>query len=204
MIRVTLVSNNPRKTAIVPETKTIRQILAENDISLTNASVSIDGFTLGSPAELDKQLLEHTQADSATIAVLVNKDNAAKAVVMASSCVIESALTPDEIKSVKKYHPEMLIMEDENGEPMFAIDIDETMPGSLNDYGACFGHPVSSDGKATITVIIDPEAEDPAAVVEEQFGHALLLLDEMETALAEVIPDLREDERRVKSMITRM
>ena len=204
MIKVTLVSNNPRKEVIVAKTKTVREVLSENNIRLNNASVSFDGMTLGSPAELDKQLLEHTDADTATIAVFVNKDNAAQAVVMASACIIKSTLTPEEIKNMKKLRPEMLAMVDENGDPVFAIDIDEDMPGSMTDYGACFGNATSEDGKATITMVIDPAAEDPVKLIEDKFGHALLMLDEMECAIAEELPNLREEERRIHSMITRL
>ena len=204
MISVTLVTNNPRKTVNVRETMTIREILDDNKISLNNASVSINGFTLGSPIDLDKQIQEHTDRDTATIAVLVNKDNAAQAIVMASACVIKSTLTPEEIRNIKKLRPEMLEMVDEDGEPVFAIDIDENIPGTLNKYGACFGNAVSEDGKATITVVIDPAAEDPAKLVEEQFGHALLMLAEMEEAIAEEMPNLKAEERKIKAMISRL
>jgi len=205
MIKVTIVSNNPRVDLLASENKTVRQLLNENNIILSNAAVSIDGFTLGSPAELDKPLVEHSGGRSSmTIGIFVNKDNAAEAVVVGSACVIKSTLTPDQIKQIKKLHPEWLTMVDDNGEPVFAMDIDETLPGSLNEYGAVFGNSTSSDGKATITVVIDPEAEDPAQVVEETLGGALLSLDEMETALAEELPNLQAEVEKVKSMITRM
>lgn len=204
MIKVTLVSNNPRKTVIVPATRTVRQILADNQISLNNAMVSIDGMTLGSPAELDKPLMEHTQREETIISVNVNKDNAAQAVVMGSACMIKSTLTPEEIKNIKKLRPELLEMVDENGEPVFTVDIDETTPGSLNKYGACFGNAPSEDGKATITVVLDPSVEDTVKLVEECFGRALLMLEEMEAGIAEELPNLREEERRIHSMITRL
>ena len=204
MVNVKLVSNGTRKNVLVRETKTVREILDGENIRLNNASVNINGMTLGSPAELDKPLIEHTRDEDVIIGVFVNKDNAAQAVVMASACVIKSTLTPDEIKRIKKLRPEMLEMVDENGEPVFAIDIDEEMPGSINKYGACFGSAVSEDGKATITMVIDPAAEDAIKLVEEQFGHALLMLDEMEHAIAEELPSLNEEERRIKAMITRL
>ena len=203
MIRVTLVSNNPRKTVLVPETKTVRQVLNENNISMNGAAVSIGGVTVSSD-ELDMPLVEHATGDSMTISCLVNKDNAAQAIVVGSACVIKSALTPAEINNIKWLHPEMLTMEDENGEPVFAIDIDESTPGSINDNGAVFGSAESTDGKATITVVIDPEVDDGAALVEKKFGHALLLLDELEKGIAEEMPSLQEEERRIKSMVTRM
>ena len=204
MIKVTLVTNNPRKTVMVSETKTIREILEENEISLMNAAVSVNGFTLGSPAELDKTLLEHEVTDNATISVLVNKNNAAQAIVVGSACVVKSSLTPDEIKQLKKFHPESLTMTDEDGEPVFAIDIDEETPGSINKYGATFGNATGEDGKATITIVLDPSTENAADLVYEKLGHALALLGELEEGLAEVIPTLAEEERRIRAMIVTM
>lgn len=203
MIKVTIVSNNPRVTDIVADTKTVRQILEEHNVTYTNAAVSMDGFTLRL-GDLDKSLAQLGITEKTTISALANKDNAAQAIIVGSSCVVKSALTPDEIKQLKKLHPEALVMTDEDGEPMFAIDIDEESPGSINSVGACFGNATSADGKATITIVLDPTLENPVDVVYEKLGTALSYLKDMEEQLAEVIPTLAEEEARVKEMIIKM
>ena len=203
MIKVTIVSNNPRITDIVAETKTVRQVLEDHDVNYTNASVSMDGFTL-QLGDLDKTLAQHGVTEKTTISALANKDNAAQAIIVGSSCVIKSTLTPDEIKQLKKLHPETLVMTDEDGEPVFAIDIDEETPGSINKVGACFGNATSADGKATITTVLDPTAENPVDLVYEKLGTALSYLSEMEEQIAEVVPTLAEEEARVKAMIVKM
>lgn len=203
MIKVTIVSANPRITDIVPETKTVRQVLEEHDVSYVNANVSMDGFSL-QLGDLDKTLAQHGISEKTTISALANKDNAAQAVIVGSSCVIKSTLTPEEIKQLKKLHPEALVMSDEDGEPVFAIDIDETAPGSINNVGACFGSATSADGKATITVVLDPTAENTTDLVYEKLGTALSYLDDMETQIADVIPTLAEEEARVKAMIVKL
>ena len=203
MIKITLVSNNPRVTDIVAETKTVRQILEDHNVQYANATVSMDGFTL-KLGDLDKTLAQLGITEKTTISALANKDNAAQAVIVGSSCVVKSALTPEEIKQLKKLSPESLVMSDEEGEPVFAIDIDEETPGSINNVGACFGKATSVDGKATITTVLDPTSEDPIELVYKNLGTALSYLNEMEEQLAEVIPTLAAKEARVRAMIVKM
>ena len=203
MIKVTIVTNNPRISDIVSENMTVRQILEKHEVNYVNASVAMDGFTL-SLGDLDKSLAQHGITEKTTISALANKDNAAQAIVVGSACVVKSTMTPDEIKQMKKLHPEALVMYDETDEPMFAIDIDEEVPGSINVNGACFGKATSDDGKATITVVLDPTAEDPVDLVYEKLGKALDNLDKMEKKIAEIVPGLQEEDRRIRGMISRM
>jgi len=203
MVKITLITNNPKETFIVNENTTVRDFLAEHNVNYGIATTSIDGIPLGAGG-LDKTFSQHKVTSQAIVTCLPNKDNGAQAVVVGSSCVVKSTLTPADIKRIKKFHPEALVMDDEDGEPVFAIDIDETQPGSINEIGACFGNATSSDGKATITIVIDPAAEDPAELVYEKLGRALMYLKEMEDHIAEVLPDLDTEEREIRAMITRM
>lgn len=203
MVKITLITNNPREVDIVPETMTVREFLEKHDVNYGIATTSIDGVALQTGG-LDSSFQEHQVTDRCIVSCLPNKDNGAQAVVVGSSCVVKSTLTPADIKRIKKFHPEALVMDDEDGEPVFAIDIDETMPGSINNNGACFGSATSTDGKATITIILDPEAEDTAELVYERLGRALMYLKEMEEHIAEVLPDLDTEEREIRSMIVRM
>lgn len=204
MVKITLITNNPKEVEIVPESMTIREFLEKHDVNYGIASTSIDGIPIQTGG-MDKSFMEYGIEDRAVVTCLPNKDNGApQAVVIGSSCVVKSSLTPTDIKRIKKFHPEALVMQDESGEPIFAIDIDEEMPGSINNNGACFGSATSSDGKATITVVLDPTAENTEELVYERLGRALMYLKEMEEQLAEVLPDLDTEEREIRSMITRM
>ena len=203
MVKVTLVSNNPRINKIVSENMTVRQLLEENNIVYSNASVAVDGIPL-SLGDMDKSLMEHGITEKCIVSAMPNKDCAAQAVVMGSACIVKSTLKPEEIRTLKKLHPEELVMTDEDGDPVFAIDIDEGIPGTINSNGACFGNSTSENGNATITVLLDPETEDPVGMVYEKLGKALVNLDKMEKQLAEKIPELQEEERRVRSMISRI
>ena len=203
MVKITLITSNPREVDIVPETMTVRAFLEKHDVNYGLATTSIDGVPVQSGG-IDMSFLEHQITDRAIVTCLPNKDNGAQAIIVGSSCVVKSTLTPSDIKRIKQFHPEALVMDDEDGDPVFAIDIDEEMPGSINDNGACFGNATSSDGKATITVVLDPTAENTEELVYNQLGRALMYLKEMEDHVAEVLPDLDIEEREIRSMITRM
>ena len=203
MVKITLITNNPKEIDIVPETMTVRQFLEKHNVNYGMSSTSIDGVPLQTGA-LDKQFLEHQITENAIVTCLPNKDNGAQAIVVGSSCVVKSSLTPADIKRIKKFHPEALVMDDEDGVPVFAIDIDENMPGSMNENGACFGNATSTDGKATITVLLDPAAGDTTELVYNRLGRALMYLKEMEEHIAQVLPDLDTEEREIRSMIVRM
>ena len=203
MVKITLITNNPKEVDIVPETMTVRDFLDKHNVNYGLASTSIDGVPL-QQGGMDMSFMEHQIGDRAIVTCLPNKDNGAQAIVVGSSCVVKSTLTPADIKRIKKFHPEALVMDDEDGEPVFAIDIDETMPGSINNNGACFGSATSTDGKATITIVLDPAAENTAELVYERLGRALMYLKEMEEHIAEVLPDLDTEEREIRSMIVQM
>ena len=203
MVKITLITNNPREVDIVPETMTVREFLEKHNVNYGMTSTSIDGVPLQAGG-MDATFADHQVTDRAIVTSLPNKDNGAQAVVAGSACVVKSTLTPEEINRIKKFHPEALVMQDENGEPVFAIDIDEEQPGSINNNGACFGNATSSDGKATITVVLDPTAENPEELVYDKLGRALLYLKDMEEQIAEVLPELGEEEREIRSMITRI
>lgn len=203
MVKITLITNNPKEVDIVPETMTVREFLEKHNVNYGIASTSIDGVPLQAGG-MDMSFMEHQIEDRAIVTSLPNKDSGAQAIVVGSSCVVKSTLTPEDIKRIKKFHPEALVMEDEDGDPVFAIDIDETMPGSINNNGACFGGATSTDGKATITIVLDPEAEDTTELVYERLGRALMHLKDMEEQITEALPELETEEREIRSMIVRM
>ena len=125
-----------------------------------------------------------------------------RAVVMGCACVITSRLTVEEIQNFKHYHPEALTMVDENDKAVFSIDINEN-PGSLEDRKAVYSTTKTPDGKATITIVLDPDAEDKVELVRKHLGAALLRLEELEDSLLTKIGDLNEEVRKVDEMICR-
>lgn len=203
MVRVTLVTNNPKKVILAEETKTVKQILEDNDVTYGNAATMLDGAVLNA-GEINRTLKDLGVVDKVVISVLAHKDNAAKAVIMGSACVITSGLTAEQIKRYKQFHPEALTMYDDDDEPVFMIGYDEDTPGSINGNGALFGPACDAEGHATITIGLDPACEDKEKEVYEKLGRALLHLDDIEAQLIEGIAKLDEEEAEIKSKITRV
>ena len=75
MTKVTLAAPDTRKTIIVANNKSPKEILEENDVNFTRASVIIDGCIL-TPAQLRQSLTELGATETCTIAVCVKMDNA--------------------------------------------------------------------------------------------------------------------------------
>lgn len=203
MVKVTLITNNPRKVVMAEETKTVKQIMDENDVNYGNASVSIDGGVLNA-GEINKSLSDLGVKEKVVISVLAHKDNAASAVIQGSACIVTSGMTAEQIKRYKKFHPEALVMYDEDDEPVFAMSYDEEGPGSIDNNGAVFGAAVDAEGHATITVLLDPTSENLEELVFDKLGRALLNLNDLEEQLLEGIGKLDEEEAAIRAQIHRM
>ncbi|MBR1711001.1 MAG: hypothetical protein IJ719_19585 [Clostridia bacterium] len=126
-----------------------------------------------------------------------------KAVVMGCACVIFSSLTPDEIRTFKNLHPEALKMTDEEKNVIFSIGIDDG-PGHISEEAAVFSSVTSADGKATITVLLDPSVENPVTLVEEKIGCPLMHLIEQEEKLMELLPKLSDEKKAISQHITQL
>ncbi len=135
--------------------------------------------------------------------VTTEKAVKSKAVVMGCACVIFSSLTPDEIRSFKNLHPEALKVNDEENGVTFTIDVDDS-PGHITDEGATFSNVTSAAGKATITVLLDPEIGDPVTAVKEKIGGPLMRLIKQEEHLMELLPKLEDEEKAISQHITQL
>lgn len=203
MVKITLITNNPRVVDIVSENTTVREFLENHDVNYGMATTSLDGVPLNTSG-LDATFADHEVTDRAVISVMAHKDNGAQAFIMGSSCVIKSRLSPEQIGLVKKYHPEKLCLYNEEGEALFKIDVDGTSPGSINKNGACFGNATTPEGKATITIVLDPAVEDTVELVRDKLGYALTCLKTMESKILEVIPEIEQEEAEIRSMIVKI
>ena len=125
-----------------------------------------------------------------------------KAVVMGCACVVVSSLTPEQIESAKRYAPEVLNLTDETGEEVYSLDIEKGQPGRVDDDEAVYSECKTADGKATITILIDPEGEDKARMVQEQLGASLLKLHRLEEQILERMDGIIEKETQARKLIT--
>lgn len=125
-----------------------------------------------------------------------------KSIIAGSACVIISELGPDEIERFRRFRPDALRMTDENDpENEFSIDLEEG-PGRLEKTGAVFCQTKSPDGKATITILLDPSEEDKLGIVRNQLGPAMILLQALEEKLIESTEQVKELEKKANDMFT--
>lgn len=101
--------------------------------------------------------------------------------VLGCACVVVSNLTPEEIELCEVMDPDALKLEGETGAE-FRISVDEG-PGRLIDEEAVFSRVKTADGKATITMLLDPEMEDRDKTIMKALGSALTKLDALEKRL---------------------
>ena len=206
MVKITLNNKGKKVSLLVPEQKPIKDVLKELEVDVTPFdSVTLHGKKL-SPDDLDKNILDLGLGDQTDMDLViaddvpwVTDDNPAaggsvvyppKAKIIGCACIIASAFTVDELRDFQRYMPEALTKRDEKGEPIFAISLDETSPGSLNKYGATFSRKATKAGNATITNLLDPECDDMEDMVRDQLGSAILRLVDMEEYLMKKFSEL--------------
>ena len=128
----------------------------------------------------------------------------ARVLVAGCACVIFSALTPDEIRRLQRLHPEALKLVDEDSkETLFRFDMaEEGEPGEIEGEFARFSSTPDAKGKATITIVIDPSAEDKPGLVRDKLGKAIQNLIRTESQALKALPQLEEEEKEVSDQIT--
>ena len=95
-----------------------------------------------------------------------------KVMIIGCACIIISSLTPEDIDRVRLYEPKALTLT-RDGEPCFSIDIGPG-PGSITGSNAVYSRATAAGGKATITILLDPEMEDMTIAVSDKIGPSLL------------------------------
>ncbi len=120
-----------------------------------------------------------------------------------AACIVFSCFTPDEIRLFKTYRPEALQMKDaDTEEPVFSLDLDEDGgPGSITDEGALFSEIPSADGKATITVLVDPSVKERTELAEAKLGGALKRLTYLQELLKKQLPEVKQEQEIIRGWI---
>ena len=204
MIKVNLITNAGRKTILVAETATPRQIFDENDVNYAAGRPALDSvpFAMG---DMDKTFAELGAGETAYLTCLVKADNAANAVVMGNACVITSEIALEDLQTVAKYRPEALTLYEGEGkdkEPVFGVSLSKNSGGTINKFGATFSPTANGQGKATITMLVDPDETDVAGMLSDKIGPALLKLEKLEAAIPAVIEEVNAEKAAIAEKIT--
>lgn len=127
----------------------------------------------------------------------------AKINVVGNALIITSEVRAEDILLAQKFRPEALTLEDENKDPVFMIGVTKGT-GSINGFGVSFdGVARDGSGKATLTLAFDgpSDPDDVKAAIADKYGIAIARLNQIETALPEVLADIAEQKAAVVAAI---
>lgn len=128
----------------------------------------------------------------------------AKIVVAGDAVVITSDMKLEDIKTIKKYRPEALVLKggEDGKEPIFRLGVCNGA-GSITKYGAEFGAEThDEDKKAMMTLILDTDKENVKEVVADTVGAYVMTLNKLEATLPAVLDDIKAEKERIMNNIT--
>lgn len=128
----------------------------------------------------------------------------AKIVIAGDAVVVTSELKLEDIKTIKKYRPDALVLKggEDGKEPIFCLGVCNGV-GKINKYGAEFGSETHDDEKkAVMTLICDCREGDIKEVVADTIGAYVLNLNKLEAALPGVLEEIAAEKEQIMSNIS--
>lgn len=126
----------------------------------------------------------------------------AKISIAGQAVVVTSAMTLEDIKTLKKYRPKSLILKggEDGKEPIFALSVGE---GKINEYGASFNRETRDDERlATLTMTTEYNGDDMVDFVTESLGTALMNLNKLEATLPAVLEEIYAEKAEIMHNIS--
>ena len=192
MQKITLLTDHSVNNVLVPENRTIRQVLIDNHIDYEGGTVYVNALPIqmdGLDAKFsyfsddpNHHYIEVKKEKKKARNISVNTPNGPKIYIIGTVCIIVSALTLQEIMDTKANSPEFMQLLNEKGEAYFAMDTEDG-DGSINEYGAVYGNSTTKEGKATITLLLNSAKDDRISLVGKQLYHPLKLLVKLENQI---------------------
>lgn len=127
----------------------------------------------------------------------------AKITIAGDAVVITSAMTLEDISTIKKYCPKALIlMGGEDGkDQVFAINVGER--GDVNKYGVVFAKETRNDDKfATVTTTVNYTGTNIKEYVADKFGVVIANLNRLEATLPAVLEEIANEKAEIMNNIT--
>lgn len=190
-------------------TDTIQEVLDKSGVHFSsNALIQVNGAFLGR-GSLGQTTVEDVVVDpdiTQLITAEIKSQNAADeacALVTGSAMVITSTVTPEQIKTMKKYRPNALKLyegEGANEKLVFEVDIEEG-PGFINRAGAIYSERTDKNGKATITMTIPEDVTDVKAWAHDKLGVSILNLRKVEKQFAPMLDEVKAEKEAVAAAI---
>lgn len=205
MINVVIGNNINRTNKIIDENTTLRAALEEAGIDYSVGMTSLDGVSLQAGG-LDKTFAQYGVTEKCYLLNVVKADNAAAIKIVGGVAVIESGAKLADIKKLAKYRPAALSLFQGSGkekEEVFKVGVGSGN-GSVGKYGVSFGSATTTDGKATVTLMIPEGTTDPKAWVKEAVGVAILNLNKVEAQFTAANDEIDTELADIESNITVM
>ncbi|MDO5546897.1 MAG: hypothetical protein Q4F79_00215 [Eubacteriales bacterium] len=128
----------------------------------------------------------------------------AKITIAGDAVVVTSAMKLEDIKTVKKYRPDALVLRggEDGKEPIFKLGVCAGA-GSICKYGAEFGSETHDDEKkAVMTLICDCREGDIKEAVADTIGAYVLNLNKLEATLPGVLEEIAAEKEQIMSNIS--
>lgn len=128
----------------------------------------------------------------------------AKITIAGEAVVITSAMKLEEIKTIKKYRPDALVLKggEDGKEPIFCLGVCNG-GGKINKYGAEFGSETHDDEKkAVMTLICSCGEDDIKEAVADGIGAYVLNLNKLEETLPAVLEEIKAEKEQIMSNIS--
>lgn len=135
---------------------------------------------------------------------LINSEQESiRAIIMGPTCTVFSSLKLDEWKWIQSNHSDFLKIADERGNVSFSVELSNDMPGYIEDNKVVFGCTPSQDGYAIITVLLDPENEEPEKLVTASLSEGIMKLAMIESMALTAFRRAGDRNRVIRSKIIR-
>lgn len=198
------VSSSTIRSAIVDENMTIREFLNSHDMDYSRLVVSLDAETIRGEA-LDGTFKDFGigvgSRDKCYLLCVIKADNAVDIKVLGSTCVVTFEHSIEDIIRASHYTPDMLVVKDMNGEPIYKVDAVNGQ-GSIGKYGTGFGIDSNqTDSPARVNIEI-PANCDPKKFIAWHYGDSIMNLEVVERQLTEAAQVTNAIENEVFGKIT--
>ena len=109
----------------------------------------------------------------------------------------------NEWKWIQANHSDFLKITDERGKLSFAVELSDDMPGHIDDDIVIFGCKPSQDGYAIITVLFDPEDDEPEKLITSKLSEGIMKLAMVESMAMTAFRRADDKNRVIRTKIIR-
>ena len=124
--------------------------------------------------------------------------------ILANAFVVTSAIKMEDLKNLRKYHPEQLVQKDaETKDEIFKVGVGAAGAGSVSTFGVVFDSQ-NTEGLAQVTKTfpVGTATENREKYLIDQVGGAMLALNNFENILDAKVAALGTEVAAIKSGIT--